>query len=313
MDTANVINKVITMFLLLCAGYVFRRLKWIDDRFSRGLSQLVICGAQPFMIVSKVIAIPYSADNLRMGGFILLISFAVHVLLAVFARLSVLPFRAPRERKIAEFSLLFVNCGFIGIPLMEAAFGQQGAFWCAIYVIAYNIIQFSYGLYLLGRVDPSIRMNPRKALINFGCVPCFIGIFLFVTGIGQRLPVPVTDAMNTIGNLCTPVTMLIIGGIVATIPPKKLFTCGKVYYLCALKLTVFPFAVALIGKTVGLPYDVLIFAVMIAALPSAANAGVFAEKYDIEPQFASHIVGMSTVLSAMTIPLVATFVQRMIV
>ena len=78
-----------------------------------------------------------------------------------------------------------------------------------------------------------------------------------------------------------------------------------------LKLAAFPLAVALIGKTVGLPSDVLIFAVMIAALPSAANAGVFAEKYDIEPQFASHIVGMSTVLSAMTIPLVATLVQRM--
>ncbi len=312
MNTVNVIYKVITIFLLICAGYAARKLKWIDDRMSRGLSQLVICGAQPFMIVGKVIAIPSSRENIITGGIILLISFAVHLILGVLGFVFARPIKDIGERKISEFSLLFVNCGFAGIPLLEAAFGSRGAFWCAVYVIAYNLIQWSYGMVLLGRADPSIRMNFKKAILNFGTIPCIIGMVLFATGLGEKIPAPVTDAMNILGSLCTPLTMIIIGGIVATIPIKKLFTDAKVYYICAVKLLVLPLIVTFLGKALGLADVYVIFAAMMAALPTAANSGVFAEKYDICPQYASHLVGMSTVLSAITIPAIVYLAQRIL-
>lgn len=301
-DSVGIIYKVITIFFLICAGYAARKFKWINDTVSRGLSTIFICLAQPFMIVGKVIAIPYTEQNLKNGGLILLLSFGIHAVLAVFGFLFTRPIKNTGERTIGEFALLFVNCGFMGIPLMEAAFGSQGAFWCAVYVIAFNLIQWSYGMVLLGRADPSIRMNFKKAVLNYGTVPCLLGIVLFATGLGAKVPAPVFDAMNTLGSLCTPLSMIVIGGIVATIPFKKLFTSGKVYYLCAVRLLVVPLLVTVICCLIGLPDEFVLFAAIMSALPTAATTGVFAEKYNILPQFASHLVGMSTALSALTVP-----------
>lgn len=46
-----------------------------------------------------------------------------------------------------------------------------------------------------------------------------------------------------------------------------------------------------------------LFAAIMAGLPTAANATMFAELYDIDPQYSAQTVGIMTLLAVGTIPL----------
>ena len=180
-------------------------------------------------------------------------------------------------------------------------FGDVGVFWGSFYVIVFNIVTWTYGMYILGRARSSIKINFVKMIWNYGTTPCLIGLALFIFRV--KLPSPVLSAMIYLGSLCTPISMLIVGSLLATIPFKKLFSTPKIYYSCAIRLIIIPLIVILIGKAVGLGRDMLLFSAIMACVPTAANSAMFAERYDLETVYAAHVVGMSTLLSAATIPL----------
>ena len=299
-DKTVAVYSVITMFLMVCIGYAARKLKFIDDTFSARLSDLVICIAQPFMIVSSVLNISYSPENLKTGFLFCALGFVIHTVVALLSHLFTRPYRNPDERCITEFSILFTNCGFIGFPVLSALFGNIGVFWGAFYLIAFTIVQWTYGMFLLSRVRPQIKINLKKIFLNYGTTPCILGILLFLSRI--PVPAPVMNAMDYMGSLCTPLSMLIIGGIIATIPPKKLLTNLKIFYFCFIKLIVIPVIVVLLCLLCRLEADVVFFAAVVSSLSTAANTAMFAEKYELVPEYAAQTVGMSTLLSAVTIP-----------
>lgn len=303
-DFSVLTDTVITMFLLLIIGYAARKLNYTDDKFSKGLSNFIICVAQPFMIISAVLGIEYSPENLKTGFFVMLLGLLIHALTAVAAFAATFKFRNNDERRITEFSILFANCGFLGFPILKSMFGDIGVFWGSFFVIMYNIVTWTYGMYILGRARSQIKMSFVKMILNYGTTPCIIGIVLFLLRV--KLPSPVMSAMNYMGSLCTPLSMIIIGGLLATIPFGRLFTNLKVYYVCVIRLFVITAVITLTAKVCGLSSEFVLFSTVMSAVPTAANSAMFAERYDLMPEYGAHMVGMTTLLSAFTIPVMVT-------
>jgi len=308
-DTGVVTTMVATMFLVVCVGYVARKLNFLDNNVQKKLSDIIICIAQPFMIISSILSTEYSDEKLMEGFYIIAIGIAVHALTAVIAFVSALYLKGKNEeeRTITEFGIIFANCGFLGIPLLRELFGDIGGFWAAFYVIVFNLVQWTYGMLVLGRGRSDIKMNIRKVLINYGTVPCMIGLALYLFRI--NLPAPIFGALNYVGSLCTPISMLIIGGTIATIPLKKLFTNYKVYIMAAVRLLVVPSVVIVISNIIGMKYEIVLFTAVMSSLPTAANVAMFGKKYDIASDYSSHAVGIITVLSAVTVPLIMRLVD----
>ena len=146
---------------------------------------------------------------------------------------------------------------------------------------------------------------------NFGTVPAVVGFVLYCLNIAY--PAPFKSAVSSIGSLCTPLSMLIVGGLISTIPFKKLLSDIHVYMLCAVRLLIIPIIIAVICRIVGLSHELSVFAVVISSLPSASNTSVFAERYAIAPKYAAKCVGMTTVLSALTVPGVLWFADKFII
>lgn len=309
-DTRVVTETVATMFLVICVGYAARKLNFLNESFQKKLSDLIICVAQPFLIINSIMNIEYSDEKLKEGVFILLIGVGVHAVTALIAFIAARGYKDKDERAITEFGILFANCGFLGIPVLRALFGDTGGFWAAFYIIVFNIVQWTYGMTVLGRDRGDIKINLKSMLVNYGTIPCFIGIALFVLRV--RLPSPVMGASYYIGSLCTPVSMLIVGGTIATIPPKKLISDKKIYYMGAVKLLLVPSVVIILSKLIGLSGEMIMFAAVMSALPTAANVVMFGERHNIAPGYASHAVGFITLLSAVTIPVIMKFAEYII-
>ena len=103
-------------------------------------------------------------------------------------------------------------------------------------------------------------------------------------------------------NICTPVVLLVIGANLSRLPLKKIFCDVQLYIFSFLRLLIAPCVVALLYHLCGMSDDYVIFFTIMASLPTAAVTAMFAEIYDMRPDYASKTVGMSTALSMFTIP-----------
>jgi predicted permease len=311
-DVGTVGPVVATMFFVIVVGYIARKLKLVDEASSKLMSDLIIRVGQPFMIISAVLGMPYSASNLREGGLILLVALIVHAVAAVLALVATFRVKDTAERRLTEFAAMFANCGFMGFPLLRAVFGDVGLFWASFFVIVFNLVCWTYGQYILSRADSRVKIKPLNIFVNYGTVPCVLGLLLYVLRVGDTLSPKVFEAMDYLGSICTPLSMLVVGGLLATVPIKRLFTEPKIYLLSFVKLVALPFVCGALLAAVGFSKEMAMFGAIMAALPTAANTAIFAESYNIKPSYAAHTVGVTTLFSVITIPASLYFVSRLL-
>lgn len=309
-DFQTLLTTVITMFIILIIGYLARKIGYVNDVSSKFLSNFIICVAQPFMLFGAIITIEYSIDNIKTGAFIIIFGIIIHIILAVIAFAATLKFKESNERRLTEYSMIFANCGFLGFPILKSMFGDMGLFWGSFYVIVFNLMSWTYGMYVLSKTCSAIKMSFVKIFVNYGTTPCLIGLAVFFTRV--KLPSPVMNAIDYMGSLCTPLTLIIVGGLIATIPIRQLFTNFKIFYLALFKLFINPIVIALLCKLIGLETDMILFGTVMAALPTAANTVMFSERFEIKSDYAAHGVGMTTLLSSFSIPAVMYIVSYII-
>ena len=307
MNFSALLTIIATLFLLMACGFYARKKGIIDDVASKRLSTLIIRIGQPMMIISALTEAEFSYDNLKDGLMIVALGMVFHAVVGTMAFLLCKGFRDLDERKITEFSLMFTNGGFIGFPIMEALFGAKGLFLAAFFNISFHLFIWSWGIAILARKRSDIKLTVRKIFINLGSVPCLIGVLIYMLAIpfpGFALPAFLSKFMMYLSNLCTPISVLITGALLATRTPKQIFGSPKIYYFSAMKLVVLPLVVCVIGKLIGLPHDMVLFATVEAALPSAASITMFSEMYNLNSGYASQTVGTSSLLSVGTMPVI---------
>ena len=195
---------------------------------------------------------------------------------------------------------------------MEALFGPKGLFLASFYVISFHLFLWSWGSAILARKRSDIKLTVKKIFINLGSIPCLIGVLLYMAVIpfpNFVIPAFVSKFMVYLSNLCTPISVLITGALLATRTPKQIFGSKKIYYFSAMKLVGIPLVVCVLAKLIGLPEHLILFATVEAALPSAATITMFSEMYDLNAGYASQTVGTSSLLSVGTLPLVLLVAQ----
>ena len=325
MNFQALLNMIATLFILLMVGFAAGKLGIINSTASKNLSRLIITIGQPALIIYSLVKMEYSAENLALGFQTLAFGLVLHGVLAVFAFLAFFRFRDLNERKITEFAAIFGNVGFIGIPILESLFGDLGAFMGSFFVVSFNVVLWTWGIAILARKRPDIKLTPKKVLLNYGTVPSLIGIFLYLmkgllpvilpetvmTGIGYATP-SLLQALSYVASLCTPVSMLIIGALLAGRSLKQILGSGKIYYLCFIKLLLIPVIVILLMKLMGFGEQWILFAATVTSMPCATTVTMLAELHDIAPGYSAQAVGTTSLLSIATMPCVIWVAQRVI-
>ncbi|MGM9684070.1 MAG: AEC family transporter [Eubacteriales bacterium] len=302
MDFSGLLTTIATLFLLLMTGFAASKFHIIDGVASKKLSKLIISIGQPCLIVSSLVKMEYSTENLKLGLKTLALGFAVHGAMALIAFLACKPFKDLDERKLTEFAMIFGNVGFIGFPILESLFGARGVFMGSFFVVSFNLVLWTWGIAILARKRTDIKLTVKKALINYGTIPCAIGILLYVLHLS--IPKFILSGVSYLAGLCTPISMLIIGALLAGRTVKQIFASGKIYYLCAMKLVVIPLLLAVIMKLIGFDNDWILFTVAVSSMPSATTVTMLAELYDINSGYSAQTVGTTSLLSILTMPIV---------
>ncbi|MBE6530852.1 MAG: AEC family transporter [Ruminococcaceae bacterium] len=308
MNFISLLNTIATLFVLIVVGFIAGKLGVIDEVSSKKLSKLIINIGQPFLLVSSLIGMEYSADNLVLGGQTFILGFALHGVIAVLAYLLCFRFRDIEERKLSEFATLFGNVGFIGFPILESLFGARGLFMGAFIMIGFNILIWTWGIAILARKRTDIKLTIRKILLNYGTVPSAIGILIYISNI--NMPDFVYSSCSYLASLCTPISVLITGALLSRCTMRNIFLSPKIYYVSFTKLIFAPLSICILAKLCGLGHDWILFLTAVAAMPSASTISMLSDIYDIKPAYAAQTVGTSSLLSIATMPAILWIAER---
>lgn len=296
-NTSVVVSQITVLFLIIGIGFFARKRDIISRDMTKKLSELILQVTQPLLIITSF-NFELSKEMLRNVLLIFLLSLGIHLLSMVVGQ--ILYFRYPDHiRSVLKYVTVFSNCGFMGFPVLESIFGTIGIFYGSIYVIPFNILTLSYGAIIFtGKSDKDML---KKILVHPVIVSVAIGMVLFL--LQWRLPTPLYKAASMVGSMTSPLSMLIVGSLLASTPIKEMFSGFSVYYGSIVRLVFLPVLVMTILKCFPLPHDILRTCVILTAMPAAVNTVIFAEKYGGNAELASRFVGISTALSVVTIPL----------
>lgn len=288
--------------LMMIVGVILRKAKIITDEVNKALSSILINVTMPCMILYSF-NFKFSMSMLKNAIMILFYSIAIHVFLIVLSKL--LYFKSEdSKKKVFEFATIFSNCGFVGYPVVQGIFGNVGVFYTSIFTIPFNVLMWSYGIMIFtGEKD---LKKVWKNVVNIPLISIFLGILMFVFSV--PLPKVLTQTLSSIGNMTTPISMFIIGAMLADVKLKEVFKGLDVYYMNFIKLIAAPMLVYFILKLLGTSNIVLCICVILVAMPTGSLVGVFAERYNGNKAVASKCVFLTTVLSMITIPAIMAII-----
>lgn len=307
MDIQALISLIITIFLLMVCGFIARKTGVINDASSKGISGVLNRIGMPFLIFNALISAEHTEENAKAALRMILIGFFIHFLFAVIAYFAAKPIKDFDERKMSEFSLVFNNCGFVGLPVLKALFGPEGVFLGSFFLLSFNVLLRTWGMAILSRKRKDIKITLFGVLVNHGTVPCALGMLIYFLKI--PLPTSVMTCCSYLSSICTPLSLIVTGGLLATAPLGKIFSSWKIYYISAMKLLVMPILICIITKLIGFDGDTVVFCTVMAAIPTAAASTMFGDIYNISPQYSSAIVSVTSLLSVATLPLMVYFAQ----
>ena len=298
----TVVNQIIILTFMMMIGVVLRKLKITTDEVNKGFSSVLMNLTMPCMIIYSF-NFEFSMDMLKNAIMILFYSIGIHIILIVLSKLAYLKFEKSKKNAF-KFATIFSNCGFVGYPIVQGLFGNIGVFYTSIFTIPFNIFMWSYGVMLFtGEKDLN---SIKKNLINPALICTFLGVVIFLFSI--KLPQPILSTLGSVGNMTTPISMFIVGSMLADVKLKDVFKGFDIYYLNFVKLIVAPIIVFIILRILKVDETLLCICVIMVAMPSASLIGVFSEKYNGDKLTASKCAFLTTILSIITIPVIISIV-----
>lgn len=311
MNSALVIGyQAVIMFILLAVGYALRKGRMLNEDATKQLSNIAISVINPIVIFNA-----YQTDfdvSLLKG---LLISFALsavsHAVLVLFAGLAVRKGRSRAE--VERFAIVYSNCAFMGIPLINSAFGSEGVFYLTGYITVFNLMLWTHGLLTMRGTGGGLGRNLLKALISPAILSTAAGLVFFFTGL--RLPALIQSPLDYLGAMNTPLAMIVSGSAIAGAGLASGFKSLRVYYVQLFKLLIVPAVLAVMFAPLtllGVSPLVINTVLLAAASPTASATIMFAYKFDRDAEYAGGHFALSTVASVATLPIVLLISELLI-
>lgn len=298
MNNTSVTNQVIMLFLIIGVGSYARKKNIINEEINKGLTKLLLEVTMPLMIITSF---QHEFSKELMNNIIEIFAYAVAIHLILIALSALLFIKYNRDKKdILRFATIFSNCGFMGFPVVASIYGKVGILYASIFNMPFNIFSWTYGIMLYTKNKDS--NNIKKILLNPGIVSVVIGVFLFVFSI--KLPTTVYNTFKLVGDMTTPLSMIIVGAMIVQVNIKSIFKNISLYYISFVRLIFVPVLTYAILKLINAEEILRNISTIIEAMPAAAVTAIFAEAYNKEPEFASEVVFFTTFMSVIAIPVV---------
>ncbi|MDO4173858.1 MAG: AEC family transporter [Eubacteriales bacterium] len=309
MNMSSLYTQIAVMFLLICVGAICYRRKMITDDGSAQMSSLLMTFVMPCIIIHSF----HREFDPSMFGKLIETLVLSAILLLISIVIATLAFRKDTpDYADKRMCVIFSNNGFMALPLLQAVCGEDGVFIGSINIVATNILIWTYGVWLLTRASgrSTSGVNWKKIFLNPGTIGLFIGLLIFMTSF--HLPTILDDAISFLSDLNTPLAMIVLGVYLAQSNLLDVIKDRSVYVVSLFRLVVIPLIA--IAMVYFLPFDHSVSNALVISIatPCAVASSMFAQMFGTNYHYSSRIIAFSTLLSAISMPVVLGVYQLLL-
>jgi malonate transporter and related proteins len=307
-------------FALVLMGYLAARQRVLPESAVPGLNAFVLYFALPAMLFRFGLNTPL-AQLLNPA----LLAVSLVASLGIVAFTIALTLSPPRVGwKDASFGALvaaFPNSGFMGVPLLTTLLGPAaaGPLICALlidlFITSSLCIALAQGHEARGEGTRAALVKALKGTLS-NPLPWSIALGAAAAALGARgwlgAGTPVATLINMLADAASPVALFTIGAVLWRAGQHAHTRTPPSLYLpvAAIKLFVHPlvvFALALSARALGAPlgaFEIMVLT-LTAALPSASNVSLLAERYGADNGRVARIILSTTALAFVSFSLLA--------
>ena len=290
-----IINRLIVMVIYAAIGFILHKTKLVSKQGCTAFSTLLVYILLPCVIIQSFLR-DFSALQTRSMLLAMVISIGLLLLSCVVSSFLF------RKEKIDAFSSAFSNAGFMGVPLIASALGQEAVFYSAGFVAFLNILQWVYGQTVL------VPTQGKKRHLS-ACIrnPLMVALVIGLACYFFQLPLPeqLRSCISTLSACNTPVAMIILGYYLCEIPLRNIFTLPAAYAVSLSRLLLVPIlSIGVLALVPGVSTEIKMALVIVASAPVGINAAVYAQRLNLDYTRAVILICHSTVFSVITMPLI---------
>ena len=308
LDFFVIVSNLMSLFVLIAAGWAAVRLKVLDDNASPVFSNLLMKITLPCTIFTSIVRREYDPAFLKDGLTIIIAGLIIFSALLYIAKFLAVLLRVPENcRHVWAFSAAFTNAGYMAFPIVLALLGSDGLALAVMLNVAFNIVVFTIGALEIAKDnhEPGAKKISAKSVIfsmvNFATVSSLIFYFSQI-----KIPDFVLSPAVYLANLTTPISMIMIGIALAHSKASELFTDVHAWTDSFTGLIIFPALLCLLLKIFTLSSNPLVSAVLVlvVAMPAASLTTVFTEMYHSNTDFGARVLFIQNLFCVFTIPLI---------
>jgi predicted permease len=304
-----VFSKVLVVFAMVAIGFAANKTKVLPEQAIPYLVKLLLVITSPCLIVYTMTQTELNSNTIAATKQILIGAIIYFILgsILLYIIIRLLHFKPAEDAGVYRFLCVAKNTGFMGFPITLAVFGSEGLFLMVLANIILTFYLYSLGLVLLnlGSESNNSFKDGIKAMMNLCMLAAVVGLGIFFLNI--ELPSFFMDITQQIGDITIPLAMIIVGIQLGSSPVKEML-CDKVLLLTSfINLIIMPaitFVAMMLIDLIPLVEVILVFQ---AAFPAAAVTVALVQSNGKNAQLAAKLVALTTLLSMITIPLIATF------
>jgi len=300
---------VAPVFALIAAGYASVLFRFVSEGAHKGISEFAFSIAIPALLFRTIVVSEFpDVSPYRMWGAYygaLALTWIAALVISAFLRKG----RDTREDGVVfAIGSVYGNIVMLGIPLVLSALGNEAAGPMSLILSVNTPLLWLCGILQMELVSRKGNSSPLAVLwpvlADLVRNPLMLGIAFGViwrfTGLGLT---PVVDkTIELLAQAGSPAALIALGINLFRFEVKG--ETLSVAVMCALKLLAMPATAFVLAKLLGLPPVASGVIVLFAAMPTGANAYIFAAQYQRQVNPVSGAVALGTLLAAVTLPVV---------
>lgn len=308
MELAVITTKqVVVLFCLIFAGFACVKTGAVKMEAKKAFSDLLIYLIVPAMVVNSYLT-EFNPEVLQN----LLKSFGLSAVLLLLGlgitMLFTFRFGGKKNTPILRFACIFSNAAYMGFPLIQALFGDEGLLYASAFVTVFNILLWTVGYAMI-----SGKVHPKEVLHSICTTPVLWSVLLGLILYLGRIEVPelIRQPIQLVGNMNTPLSMIITGMMIAGSRPEKLFGNREIFRIILIRMVLIPLASFGVFTLLGVKGMVAEVVLLLEACPCAAITSVFAVQFGYDEDLAAGAVVLTTLVSILVLPLCAMLLTTM--
>lgn len=306
------LNQMLTMVLIMLAGYMLRKTNILPEE-----THIVLSRLETFVFIPALNVVTWvkncNTETLMANSSLIFYGALIIAIALVIAYILALIFvpnaKTPDEkyqRNIYKYAFTFGNYGFLGNFMVLGIWGDEVFFKYSMLTLLTAFVCSSWGLIILipkgqGKVISfrnMIRLIFTPPIIGLG-----VGMVLGLLNLNSYVPGFVQNSLQKAADCMGPVAMLLSGFVIGGYNLKSLLVNKKVYLATAFRLIIIPTFIIGVLKLIGANETIISLSLIALATPFGMNTIVYPAAYGGDFRTGASMNIISNVISVITIPL----------